>query len=465
MSQYSKNESEVLIIGGGLAGLTSAWYLQKKNIPYTLIESSNRFGGLIESFHVDGNIIEFGPDSFITRKPWAMNLVKDLGIDDKVIFVNKTQERIYIFLKNKLIPFPQGLRLLVPTKIFPFLFSSIMSTRGKLRLLLDIVLPKKNIDIDESVENFVTRRFGKEALDNIAEPILGGVYNSQMSSQSILSTFPQFKKLEKDHRSLIRGMHKTNKMQKNQQPYEKGFVSLKEGMGSLINTLAKRLNGNLLLDSEVTEILENNTVKLKDGAELNYQYLILATQANISSKLLENINDDISNLLGQIKYESVGCVSFVFNKKDIPDNIDAHGVVVPGVSNKNIDGIQFSSYKWDDRVVKGKVLIRAFFGGPNTREVLKQNDDLISQIVLKDVREILKIEGFPLNSYSKKWINSYPQYGLNHKSLIAKIEKNLSSNIKLSGNAYHGIGMPDTINSAKRAVDEIEADIKKNEKL
>jgi len=355
--------------------------------------------------------------------------------------------------------------LLVPTKIFPFLFSSIMSTRGKLRLLLDIVLPKKNIDIDESVENFVTRRFGKEALDNIAEPILGGVYNSQMSSQSILSTFPQFKKLEKDHRSLIRGMHKTNKMQKNQQPYEKGFVSLKEGMGSLINTLAKRLNGNLLLDSEVTEILENNTVKLKDGAELNYQYLILATQANISSKLLENINDDISNLLGQIKYESVGCVSFVFNKKDIPDNIDAHGVVVPGVSNKNIDGIQFSSYKWDDRVVKGKVLIRAFFGGPNTREVLKQNDDLISQIVLKDVREILKIEGFPLNSYSKKWINSYPQYGLNHKSLIAKIEKNLSSNIKLSGNAYHGIGMPDTINSAKRAVDEIEADIKKNEKL
>tara|TARA_B100000902_G_scaffold399974_1_gene474174 strand:+ start:6112 stop:7509 length:1398 start_codon:yes stop_codon:yes gene_type:complete len=465
MSQYSKNESEVLIIGGGLAGLTSAWYLQKKNIPYTLIESSNRFGGLIESFHVDGNIIEFGPDSFITRKPWAMNLVKDLGIDDKVIFVNKTQERIYIFLKNKLIPLPQGLRLLVPTKIFPFLFSSIMSTRGKLRLLLDIVLPKKNIDIDESVENFVTRRFGKEALDNIAEPILGGVYNSQMSSQSILSTFPQFKKLEKDHRSLIRGMHKTNKMQKNQQPYEKGFVSLKEGMGSLINTLAKRLNGNLLLDSEVTEILENNTVKLKDGAELNYQYLILATQANISSKLLENINDDISNLLGQIKYESVGCVSFVFNKKDIPDNIDAHGVVVPGVSNKNIDGIQFSSYKWDDRVVKGKVLIRAFFGGPNTREVLKQNDDLISQIVLKDVREILKIEGFPLNSYSKKWINSYPQYGLNHKSLIAKIEKNLSSNIKLSGNAYHGIGMPDTINSAKRAVDEIEADIKKNEKL
>ncbi len=465
MSQYSKNESEVLIIGGGLAGLTSAWYLQKKNIPYTLIESSNRFGGLIESFHVDGNIIEFGPDSFITRKPWAMNLVKDLGIDDKVIFVNKTQERIYIFLKNKLIPLPQGLRLLVPTKIFPFLFSSIMSTRGKLRLLLDIVLPKKNIDIDESVENFVTRRFGKEALDNIAEPILGGVYNSQMSSQSILSTFPQFKKLEKDHRSLIRGMHKTNKMQKNQQPYEKGFVSLKEGMGSLINTLAKRLNGNLLLDSEVTEILENNIVKLKDGAELNYQYLILATQANISSKLLENINDDISNLLGQIKYESVGCVSFVFNKKDIPDNIDAHGVVVPGVSNKNIDGIQFSSYKWDDRVVKGKVLIRAFFGGPNTREVLKQNDDLISQIVLKDVREILKIEGFPLNSYSKKWINSYPQYGLNHKSLIAKIEKNLSSNIKLSGNAYHGIGMPDTINSAKRAVDEIEADIKKNEKL
>ena len=465
MSQYSKNESEVLIIGGGLAGLTSAWYLQKKNIPYTLIESSNRFGGLIESFHVDGNIIEFGPDSFITRKPWAMNLVKDLGIDEKVIFVNNTQERIYIFLKNKLIPLPQGLRLLVPTKIFPFLFSSIMSTRGKLRLLLDIVLPKKNIDIDESVENFVTRRFGKEALDNIAEPILGGVYNSQMSSQSILSTFPQFKKLEKDHRSLIRGMHKTNKMQKNQQPYEKGFVSLKEGMGSLINTLAKRLNGNLLLDSEVTEILENNTVKLKDGAELNYQYLILATQANISSKLLENINDDISNLLGQIKYESVGCVSFVFNKKDIPDNIDAHGVVVPGVSNKNIDGIQFSSYKWDDRVVKGKVLIRAFFGGPNTREVLKQNDDLISQIVLKDVREILKIEGFPLNSYSKKWINSYPQYGLNHKSLIAKIEKNLSSNIKLSGNAYHGIGMPDTINSAKRAVDEIEADIKKNEKL
>ena len=465
MSQAQENESKVLIIGGGLAGLSSAWYLQKKNIPYTLIESSKRFGGLIESHHEGGSIIEYGPDSFITRKPWALDLVRDLNIDDELIFVNKTNERIYNYLNNKLIPLPDGLRLLIPSKISPFLFSSIMSLRGRLRLLLDIVIPKKNIDNDESVESFVTRRFGREALVNIAEPILGGVYNSKMSTQSILSTFPQFKKLEKEYGSLIRGMRKTNKMQKEQASYEKGFASLHQGMDTLINTLVKSLKGKLILESEVTEIHNDKTIKLKDGSSLNFQYLILATQANTSSELLKNYNENISDLLGRIRYESVGCVSFVFNENDISQNINSHGVVVPGVSNKNIDGIQFSSYKWEGRVDEGKVLIRAFFGGPNTREILKENDAAILEIVLEDVKEVLRIKTNPLRSYLKKWINSYPQYDVDHLTLISNIENSLPSNIKLSGNAYHGIGMPDTINSAKRAVDEIEIDIKKNEKL
>ena len=465
MSQARENESKVVIIGGGLAGLTSAWYLQKKNIPYTLIESSKRFGGLIESHHVEGSIIEYGPDSFITRKPWALDLVRDLNIDDELIFVNKTNERIYIYLNNKLIPLPDGLRLLIPSKIFPFLFSSIMSLRGKLRLLLDIVIPRKNIDDDESVESFVTRRFGREALVNIAEPILGGVYNSKMSTQSILSTFPQFKKIEKEYGSLIRGMRKTNKMQKEQPSYEKGFASLQQGMDTLINTLVKSLKGKLILESEVTKIHKDNTIKFKDGSSLNFQYLILATQANTSSELLQDFNENISNLLGRIRYESVGCVSFIFNENDIHQNINSHGVVVPGVSNKNIDGIQFSSYKWDGRVDEGKVLIRAFFGGPNTREILRENDVVILEIVLKDIKEVLRIKTNPLSSYLKKWINSYPQYDVDHLTLISEIENSLPSNIKLSGNAYHGIGMPDTVHSAKRAVDEIEIDIKKNEKL
>tara|TARA_B110001452_G_scaffold65039_1_gene51786 strand:- start:5078 stop:6475 length:1398 start_codon:yes stop_codon:yes gene_type:complete len=465
MSDAEENESQVVIIGGGLAGLASAWYLQKKNISYTLIESSDRFGGLIESLHDDGNVVEFGPDSFITRKPWALDLVRDLDIDDELIFVNKTQERIYIYLNNKLVPLPDGLRLLIPTKIIPFLFSSIMTLRGKFRLLLDLVIPRKNIDIDESVESFVTRRFGREALINIAEPILGGVYNSEMSTQSILSSFPQFKIMEKNHGSLIRGMRKTTNMQSEQQSYEKGFASLKQGMDSLISTLVKSLKGKLILESEVIEIQKNNSIKLKNGKSINFEYLIIATQANTTSKLLENINKDTSKLLGQIRYESVGCVSFIFNENDIPQSINSHGVVVPGISNKNIDGIQFSSYKWNGRVQTGKVLIRGFFGGPNTREILEEKDELILEKVLEDIKNILNITTTPLNSYLKKWINSYPQYDINHASLILKIKNNLPSNIKISGNAYHGIGMPDTVNSAKRAAEEIEIDIKENEKL
>ena len=134
MSQAQENESKVLIIGGGLAGLSSAWYLQKKNIPYTLIESSKRFGGLIESHHEGGSIIEYGPDSFITRKPWALDLVRDLNIDDELIFVNKTNERIYIYLNNKLIPLPDGLRLLIPSKISPFLFFFNNVTKRKIKI-------------------------------------------------------------------------------------------------------------------------------------------------------------------------------------------------------------------------------------------------------------------------------------------------------------------------------------------
>ena len=224
------SEQHTIIIGGGIAGLAAAWYLQSDGIDYTLLEASERFGGLIHTQHKDNCIIEFGPDAFITRKPHAMDLVHELGIEDELIPVNDTPERIYVLSDGQLVPLPDGLRLLVPTNIPAFLTSPLMSIPGKLRVLMDTLIPPNLSDEDESLANFVVRRMGQEALDKLADPLLAGVYNAEMHKQSILATFPQYRALEKKHGSLIRGMSES---QQNVTPSNQhALVSFKNGMST-----------------------------------------------------------------------------------------------------------------------------------------------------------------------------------------------------------------------------------------
>ena len=450
-------EQKTVIIGGGIAGLASAWYLQKAGIDYVLLEGSDRFGGLINTHHEDDSVIEMGPDAFITRKPWAMDLVRDLNLQNDLISVNETPERIYILSDGDLVPLPDGLRLLVPTNVPAFLASPLLSWAGKLRVLMDNFIPAKSNSTDESLADFVTRRMGSEALEKLADPLLAGVYNAEMNKQSILATFPQYSALEQQYGSLIRGMSETLK---HKTPSSvPALVSFKRGMSQLVDTLVEKLTGDLHLNVPASKIEDSYKVSLADGTVLEADNIIIATSAKVASQLLENIAPDSAQILGEIRYAGIGSMSLLYDVDDIPRALDAYGVVIPSSAGRMIDGMQWSSSKWQSRALDDKALIRVFFGGPHTREMQDKSDSELMAIVREELRAILGVTAKPQLTHLSRWHNAYPQYDVGHIERVANIEQSLPANIALAGNTYYGVGIPDTIHSAQKAVEKIQQTI------
>lgn len=453
--------NSVVVVGGGVAGLAAAHALQQAGQPYTLIEASDRFGGLVQTVEKDGCRIEFGPDAFITRKPWAYKLADEIGLGGDMVAVQDTKERIYVLVEGRLEPLPDGLRLLVPTKFGPFWQSNLLSTAGKLRLLADWVIPKKPDNADESLAEFVTRRMGREALERLADPLLGGVYNAEMDRQSILATFPQYRQLEAKHGSLIRGM-RAAAAKAPASPDQPALVSFREGMGQFIRTLVDSLTGDLRLNTRVKTVTEYTgatlssagryRVLLDDGEALEAGGVVMATPANVTAHLIRGVAPDTSALLDEIRYEGVGSVALAYRVEDIPCPLDAYGIVIPSTENRDIDGMQWSSSKWDNRAPDGVALVRVFFGGPHTRYMLDEPDETLLDRVQAELCSILGITAAPLHTTIGRWRNAYPQYDVGHKELVDKIMRSRPKALMLAGNAYYGVGLPDTINSAQLAV-------------
>lgn len=451
--------TQLIIIGGGIAGLSAAYYAQQQNLTYTLLEKSSRLGGLLHTQQVDGMTIEFGPDAFITRKPWAWELAHDIGLGADIIGVNDIPERIHVLSNGDLVPLPDGVNLLVPTKLMPFLQSPLMTWRGKLRALMDVFIPPRKDDSDESLSNFITRRMGYEALDKLADPLLAGVFNADMDKQSILASFPQYRKLEAEYGSLIRGMWQQSKRPK-PTTSKPALMSFKGGIQQFIDTLADQLTGALRCDAPVTHIGkdddDNYTVIINDEETLTAPTLIMATPATISSGLLRDVLPMTANELGKIRYAGVGNQSFAFHKRDVPRKLDAYGIVIPSSEKRNIDGMQWSNAKWRYRAPDDVALIRCFFGGPHTREMLDHDDEQLTQLVREELRDIMGITAEPIyKTEPQRLKNAYPQYDVGHLETVADIMKTLPDTVRVTGNAYNGVGVPDTIRTSKQAARDI----------
>jgi oxygen-dependent protoporphyrinogen oxidase len=383
-------------------------------------------------------------------------LAKELGLDDDLIAVNDTPERIYVLSNGQLAPLPDGLHLLVPTKLQSFLRSPLLSWWGKISLLADYFLPARQSESDESLADFVIRRMGHEALDKLADPLLAGVYNADMHEQSILATFPQYRQLEAKYGSLIKGMIAA---EKNAPPSDlPALMSFQRGMSQLVESLVEKLDGNLRLDSSVENIkpdYSDYTIALTNSESISVDGLIMATPAHISAKLLESIAPESADGLKKIRYAGIGSMSLVFDKVDVPHRLDAYGVVIPSSAKRPIDGMQWASSKWAGRSPDDKAVIRVFFGGPHTRAMLEKSDDDLLAIVRDELRQILGITAEPVSYRNGLWHYAYPQYDVGHIEKIAGIESALPDSIRLAGNAYHGVGMPDTIKTAKAAAEAI----------
>lgn len=455
----------VVIIGGGISGLAAAHRLTELNpsLHLTLIEASARLGGTLLTDQRDGFLLERGPDSFITEKPEAVALAKRLGLESHLIGTNNNHRRSFIVRNGRLRPVPEGFQLLAPSRIWPFITSDIFSLTGKARMAADLLLPRKTTNglSDESLASFVRRRLGREALERMAQPMVGGIYTADPETLSLRATLPRFLDFERDHRSLILAMWRRGRAQSGTSGARYGlFLTFDKGMGVLVEALKQKLSKcEVKLNTRVTAIERERGWKLKTDGEETFEAdaLCLAVPAYVAAQLLSSLNPSLSSQLNAIKYASTATINFAFERTAIQHPLDGFGFVVPFVEKRSLIACTFSSVKFPGRAPGDHVLLRAFAGGALQPEMFALEESEMLARVESDLRELLGITGRPLFAEVSKWQNSMPQYEVGHLDRIAAIENTARElpGLTLAGNAYRGAGIPDCIRSGETAAEQI----------
>ncbi len=463
MTQPNKR---AIVIGGGITGLAAAYRLkteaEKRDIPLDLklLEASNRVGGVIQTEHRDGFVIEHGPDAFISTKPWAKALCEELGIDKHLISTNSKVRRSFVVRNRKLIPVPEGFYMMAPGSFLPFIKTPIFSLKGKLRILLDLIIsPQENPD-DESVAEFVRRRLGTEAFERMAQPMIGGIYTSDAENLSLKATFPRFLEMEKEHGSIIRALINQKKRASQTSRDTSGpryslFLSFTNGMQTLVDTLTEQLSECIQHNTTVKTIHKydgNSTwqVVLENDTTVETDLLCIALPAPRTSQIINNEIPTVAEKLNTIPYTSSTTVNMAFRREDISHPLNGMGFVVPITEQLNLIGCSFSSVKFENRVPLENVLIRAFVG-ENTMQNLGLEG--VVSLTIKDVSNLLGIKTEPIFTVVSHHSQSMAQYLVGHQSNISDIQaiiKNIKG-ITLAGNAYTGIGIPDCIHSGEQA--------------
>ena len=467
----------VAVIGGGISGLAAAHRLLERShtegraLDVLLLEASARTGGVIRTEQREGFLLEGGPDSFISEKPEAIRLAERLGLASRLIETNPQHRRSFIVRKGRLLPVPEGFQLLAPTRFWPFVTTDIFSWTGKARMALDLLLPRRaaqsEVD-DESLAQFVRRRLGREALERMAQPMVGGIYTADPERLSLRATMPRFLSMESEHRSLIRAMWRQRKKLGDAQ--SKGtsgaryslFLSFDTGMQTLSDELARALvPGTIKLNTRVERLSFDEATGQwmiqAQGKNISADAVCLALPAYSAATLLRESNARLAEELNEIPYASTATVNLAYRRRDILHPLDGFGFVVPLIEKRSTLACTFSSIKFAGRAPEGHALLRAFVGGALQPEMFELDEAAITKAVLKDLRDLLGIEQPPLFARVEKWPRSMAQYHLGHVERVSRIKQHLLSTptLKLAGNAYEGAGIPDCIRSGESAADEL----------
>lgn len=464
----TRTRFHVAVVGGGITGLSTAWYLQQGaqaaglELQVTVLEAGDRWGGKIQTDTLDGYgnesfVVEGGPDSFITQKPWALQLARELGLEAELLGTNDAQRQVYVLNRGKPTPLPDGVLLIIPTKFMPFALSPLISPLGKLRMGLDLLIPAKRDGEDETLAEFVTRRLGAEALDKIAEPLMTGIYNAEADKQSLLATFPRFRQLEEKYGSLTRGMLASRRNRK-AAPSSNGkkppsvFVSLRAGTEALVTTLVDQLTATMRLKTRVTGVAQTDagyTLALDGGDSLAADAVILTAPAYVAADIVRDLVPDAAAELDAIRYVSTGTVSFAYRAEDVPNLLPGFGLVIPTSAGRPINAVTISSTKFNHRAPEGHILLRAFFGGSRSPESMHLDDTTLVQTIREELRTLLQIDAEPLFERIYRWHNANPQYDVGHLERVTTIEDSLPQGLMVTGSPYRGIGLPDCVHQAQ----------------
>jgi len=457
----------LVVVGGGITGLAAAHHAlelareRRIALELTLVEARERLGGTIATERAGGFLIEAGPDSFLSEKPWALALCRRLGLEDRLARTDDRYRKVFVWHAGRLHPLPDGWELLAPTRLAPFLSSRLFSWPGKLRMAFDLVLPRGIAD-DESLGAFVRRRLGREALERVAQPLVAGIYTADPDDLSLTATMPRFAELEKQERSIILGLRRARRRAR-----ETGvsgarwslFVTLKEGMEELVAALATRLQpGTVLLKQRVAGVERRGDrwrVATAEGADLDADRVIVATESHAAARMLRYVDPTLATLLAEIPYASSATVTLGYRRADVAHPLDGFGFVVPHAEKRALLACTFSSVKYAGRAPEGDVLLRAFVGGALNEAVLELDDAPLVMRARAELREALGITAAPVLTRVFRWPKAMPQYHVGHLARVETIERRAGAlpGLDLAGGAYRGVGIADCVRSGEAAAE------------
>ncbi|GHH98538.1 protoporphyrinogen oxidase [Neobacillus kokaensis] len=471
----AEDKRKVVIIGGGAAGLTAAYYLQKEvleknlSIEIQLIEASHRLGGKMQTVVRDGFTIERGPDSFLARKTSMIRLAREVGMDDKL--VHNSTGKSYVLVNERLYSMPGGSIMGIPTEIRPFITTNLFSIPGKLRAAADFILPRSKSGKDQSLGEFFRRRLGDEVVDNLIEPLLSGIYAGDIDQMSLMATFPQFYEVEQQYRSLIIGMKKTKSPKPsqpiNQNKSQGAFLTFKTGLQSFAEAIEAKLDPHMILKGhrvkKISRVFEKYEIYLNNGETIVADSIIAATPHNVTQAMFSDYA--FFDPLKSVPSTSVATVSLAFPEAAIKNDINGTGFVVSRRSDYSITACTWTHKKWIHSAPKGKVLLRCYVGRAGDETIVDLSDDQIIKIVLDDLKKTMDITMNPDFTVVSRWKNAMPQYTVGHKTRLANILEHLKIELPgvfLAGASYGGVGVPDCIDQGEAAVQNVLNFLKNN---
>jgi protoporphyrinogen/coproporphyrinogen III oxidase len=463
----------VIVVGGGIAGLAAAHRLVERcrelgrPLALTVCEAAGRLGGTIRTERTpDGFLLEAGPDSFISEKPWALALAERIGLGPRLCRTDDRNRRTYVVRGSRLHPLPDGFLLLAPARLAPIVGSPLFSWLGKARMALDLVLPRRPENGDESLASFVTRRLGREALERVAEPLVAGIYTAAPERLSLAATMPRFLALEREHRSLILGLRRSagaREVQGASGARWSLFVTLAGGMGELVEALAAQLPaGAVRLGCPVAGVDAGDAtrpwrVRLEDATELPADGVILAGEAPRMAPLVRARDPELARLLGGVRYASSATVTLAYPRAAVRHRLDGFGFVVPRGEGRPTLACTFSSVKYPGRAPAGSALLRAFLGGARGEAFLEEDDAGLVELVRADLAALLGIDGAPSLTRVARHAAAMPQYEVGHLDRVAAMEARLADwpAVALAGSAYRGVGIADCVRSGEDAAERV----------
>lgn len=487
----------VIVVGGGISGLAAAYYLQEKaaargqTLAITVLEAGDRWGGKIVTERVNGFIIEGGPDTFLATKPWAVALCRELGLEGRLHGTNPVQKSTYVLHRGRLRPLPDGLSMMIPTKIGPMARTSLLSWPAKARMGLDYILPPRRRDEDESLGSFISRRLGRRAYERLIEPLMSGIYAGDGDKLSLQATFPYLRELELQHGGLVKGVLALRRKmaQSSAQrtdasgspaPSRSVFLTPTTGLAELTEALTARLEtggAKLRLSARVCRLLQAEVatatpahqramrrkflVVLENNETISADGLILAAPAFNSAEILSGIAPQLADELNAIEYVSTATVSLAYRKADLPSPLDGYGYVIPRCEGRRALACTWTSTKFPHRTLPENALLRVFIGRAGQEGQISWDEPALLELACQELRETLQISATPLLSRTFFWERAMPQYNLGHPARLERIEEALGRwpALALAGNGFRGIGIPDCIHSGEMAAERVLAEI------